>query len=263
MTWTPTSSDTGTWEAYVWVRDYTTPANANTYGYALGNGGGNTQVFAPLSVTASGTPSSSPYGATITWTATASGGNPATTRYAFFRRAAGATAWIPDVTAANWQTSNTFSWTPTASDAGSWVIIVWVKDGNTPANMNTYGYAAYYNAGAVEVTTPAPLTVSGTGSPSTSPAGTTITWTATTSGGIPSTVKYALFRRKAGTSNYIPDVTAPSWQTSRTLSWTPTAADAGTWEIIIWVKDVNTTPTQNGYGFAAYYNAQPVQVVSP
>jgi hypothetical protein len=102
--------------------------------------------------------------------------------------------------------------------------------------------------------------VSGTGSPSTSPFGSTICWTANTSGGVPSTVKYALFRQRAGTSNWIPDVTAPAWQSSNTLCWTPSAADVGTWGIIIWVKDINTTPSQNGYGFAAYYNAGPVQV---
>lgn len=44
------------------------------------------------------------------------------------------------------------------------------------------------------------------------------------------------------------------------MSWTPGAADAGTWEIFIWVKDVNTPPTQNTYGHAAWYNAGPVQV---
>ncbi len=90
--------------------------------------------------------------------------------------------------------------------------------------------------------------------------GTAVTWTATASGGIPSTTRYALFRRKSGTSSWIPDVTAPAWQSSNVLSWTPTSADLGTWDIIIWVKDGNTSPTQNTYGYAAYYNAGPVQV---
>ncbi len=121
-------------------------------------------------------------------------------------------------------------------------------------------FAAYYNAGPVQVTAPVPLTVMGTGSPSTSPWGTTLTWTATASGGIPSTTRYAFFRRLAGTSNWIPDVTAPAWQASNVLTWTPASTDTGTWEIIIWVKDGNTSPTQNTYGFAAYYNAGPVQV---
>jgi hypothetical protein len=104
------------------------------------------------------------------------------------------------------------------------------------------------------------VTVTGTGSPATSPAGTTISWTATASGGVPGTYQYAFFRKRAGASTWTPDVTAANWQSSRTMTWTPSAADVGTWEIIIWVKDVNTSPTQGTYGFAAYYNAQPVQV---
>jgi hypothetical protein len=260
FSWSTSSSDAGSYEIAIWVKDGNTASNANTYGYALSCNPGTLQVLTPPSVTGTSSPSQSPYGATISWTATASGGDPATYRYAIFRRRVGTSTWTPDVTTPSWQTSRNFSWTPTSADVGTWEIFIWVKDAYTPSNMNTYGHAAWYNAGNVEVTTPAPVTVTGTGSPSTSPAGTTITWTATASGGIPSTYKYALFRRKAGTSNWIPDVTAPSWQTSRTLSWTPSAADVGTWEIIIWVKDVNTTSSQNGYGYAAYYNAQPVQV---
>jgi hypothetical protein len=107
---------------------------------------------------------------------------------------------------------------------------------------------------------PAPLSLTSTRSPSSSPAGTTLTWTANASGGTPSTTQYALFRRRAGDSAWTPDVTAPAWQTSNVLSWTPTSADLGTWEIILWVKDGNTPATMNTYGFAAYYNAQPVQV---
>jgi len=260
FTWTPASTDTGTWEVLVWVKDSTTPANQNTYGYAASSNGATVQVVTPPTVTGTTSPSTSPYGATISWTATASGGDAGSMRYAIFRRRAGTSAWTPDVTNPSWQSSRTFSWTPTSADVGTWEVFIWVKDAYTPSNMNTYGHAAWYNAGNVDVTTPAPVTVSGTVSPSTSPAGTTINWTATASGGIPSTYQYAIFRRRAGTSAWTPDVTAPNWQSSRTMSWTPSAADVGTWEIFIWAKDTNTTSTQNTYGFAAYYNAQPVQV---
>src|SRR5204862_1632074 len=100
----------------------------------------------------------------------------------FFRRLAGTTPWTPDVTAAVWQTGNTFSWTPTSANAGTWEIIIWVKDGDTPASMNTYGFAAYANAGPVNVTAP-PLTLSVTPSPATATYGNAITWTATATGG--------------------------------------------------------------------------------
>jgi hypothetical protein len=40
----------------------------------------------------------------------------------------------------------------TLSSGGTWEIIFWVKDGATPATQNTWGFAAYYNAGPVQVT---------------------------------------------------------------------------------------------------------------
>src|SRR5262249_17294787 len=63
-----------------------------------------------------------------------------------------------------WQASNVYNWNPTLSDVGVWETYIWVKDANTPASMNTYGYAAGYNTMPVEVfgkpTVPGPTTVS-------------------------------------------------------------------------------------------------------
>ena len=50
-----------------------------------------------------------------------------------------------------WQVGNVMSWTPTSADTGSWEIFIWVKDGDTAANANSYGYAAYVNPGNVQV----------------------------------------------------------------------------------------------------------------
>jgi hypothetical protein len=261
MSWTPASADTGTWEIVIWVKDANTPATQNTYGYGAYYNAGTLLVTAPLSLRTTASPASSPAGTTLSWTLTASGGNPSTTKYAFFRRRAGTTPWTPDVTAANWQTSNTVNWTPTAADAGTWEIIFWVKDGATPATMNTYGYAAYVNAGTVQVYNP--ITLTGTGSPSSAVYNTTVSWTATPSGGTAGTFQYAFFRRRLGTTPWTPDVTAAAWQTSNVMSWTPTSADTGTWEIIIWVKDAYTPATQNTYGYGAYYNAGTLLVTAP
>jgi hypothetical protein len=65
-----------------------------------------------------------------------------------------------------------------------------------------------------------PLTLTSTMSPATSPAGTTLTWTATASGGTPATIQYAFFRRPSGTTPWTPDVTTPAWQSSNVFSWT-------------------------------------------
>jgi len=262
MSWTPGSGDAGTFEIIIWVKDANTPSTLNGYGYGAYYNAGPVTIVAPLSVTGTGSPATSVYGNTICWTAYASGGTPATTKYAFFRRLAGTTPWTPDVTAPSWQSSNVMCWTPGSTDVGIWEIIIWVKDGNTPPNYNLYGYAAYYNAGPVQIVTP-PLTLTGTGSPASSTYGNTINWTLSAGGGTPATTRYAFFRRLAGTSAWTPDVTAPAWQSSNVFSWTPGSADVGTWEIIFWVKDGDTPSTMNGYGFAAYYNAMPVQVVAP
>jgi hypothetical protein len=419
----------------------------------------------PMGLTGTVSPSRGSYLGSFTWTASASGGTPATTRYAFFRRRPGGT-WIPDVNAPTWQAGNTYSWTPALADAGTWETYVWVKDGDTPAGANTYGYAAgfntlpievvgppsvpgatavacaytapatgdcwvagdftasagastggmgslvyqicrsvdstggfagcdvnltlaggtsiavaagdlpadgfrraYYfqardaagalsgwntprlvrvdragpavaasnaaddwfssrtatvsasdltggagaNSGLLEVryswnaaldaactlgtvTTPgatltapvgdnllylcardnvqraaqwsgryrvtAPLTVTGAVSPRQGSYAGTFTWTATASGGDPATTRYAFFRRRPG-GTWIPDVGAPTWQTSGTYAWQPAAGDAGTWETYIWVKDGNTPPGANTYGYAAGVNSMPIEVVGP
>jgi hypothetical protein len=222
--------------------------------------------YVPLTITGvTPSPASANYGTTLTWTVTTSGGDPSTIQYALFRRRSGTSNWIPDVTAPSWQSSNVLSWTPGSTDVATWEIYVWVKDRYTAANANTYGYAAGANAGPVQITNPpAPLAFSScTPSPSSVTYGTTITWTCTVSGGTPSTTKFAFFRRRGGTSNWIPDVTAPNWQTSNSYSWTPTSSDVASWETYVWVKDGNTPANANTYGYAAGYNTGVVQVKDP
>jgi hypothetical protein len=216
--------------------------------------------WAPPTLTVTPSPAAAYYGWPITWTATATGGDPASRQYAFFRRRSGTSTWTPDVSSPAWQASNSFTWTPTSGDAGTWDTYVWVKDAYTPANMNTYGYAAGYNTGGVQIV--APPTLSVTPSPTSVNYGTTINWTATASDGVPSTRQYALFRRRAGTSNWIPDVWSPAWQSSNVMSWNPGSSDVATWEIYVWLKDSATPPTMNTYGYAAGFNAGPVQVTS-
>jgi hypothetical protein len=108
---------------------------------------------APVALTTTASPGQSPYGTTITWTATASGGDAATRQFALFRRRPGG-AWNPGLSSPAWQAGNNLSWTPTSDHLGAWVIAVWVKDGNTPPDANTYGYAAAYYPGTVEVVEP-------------------------------------------------------------------------------------------------------------
>src|SRR5215203_1356733 len=217
--------------------------------------------YVPPTITVTPSPTMPSSGTPITWTVTVTGGAPASTQYALFRRRSGTSPWTPDVSSPAWQTSNVLSWTPTSGELGNWDIYVWAKDGNTPGNMNVYGYAASYNPGGVQVV--APLTVTGTVSPSSGTYGTTFTYTATASGGNPATRKFAFFRRRGGTSNWIPDVNNPNWQTGNTFTWVPNSSDVASWETYIWVKDGNTPANMTTYGYAAGTNTGVIQVTAP
>src|SRR5689334_7125654 len=118
---------------------------------------------AQMTLSGSVSPKPVSYIGTVTYSASASGGDAATTQYAFFRRRPGGT-WIPSINSPNWQSSGTFRWYPTINDVGTWETYIWAKDGNTPSTQNTYGYAAGYNTMPIDVigppTVPGPTTVS-------------------------------------------------------------------------------------------------------
>jgi hypothetical protein len=198
---------------------------SDAHGRALNQSYSRTIQVQPLSATVTPSPGSATYGLPITWTVTATGGDPTTTQYALFRRRPGTTPWTPDVTAPNWQTSKVLTWTPASTDQGTWEIYVWVKDGATAASANTYGYTVGLNPGPVQVV--APLAITSTASPAVVVYGTTITWTATATGGTPGTLQYTLGHQLAGTTNWLPSPLV--FQSSNVLTWTPTAADIGTW----------------------------------
>ena len=107
--------------------------------------------YAPPSLSITPSPSSATPGTTIHWTATMTGGDPGTARYALFHKT-GSGDWIPPVTSPSWQASNDLTWTPAANETGSWQIYAWVKDASTSPTQNTYGYAAGASAGVVNVT---------------------------------------------------------------------------------------------------------------
>ncbi|MBI3030799.1 MAG: choice-of-anchor D domain-containing protein, partial [Candidatus Rokubacteria bacterium] len=162
---------------------------------------------APLTLT-SLTPdrtSPQPPGTTITYTATASGGT-APYQYKW---------WLFDGTSWNivqtWSTSNTFTWTPTA--AGNYTIGIWIRSAtNTADNYEISGTATFtISSGPLTLTSLTPDRTSP------QPPGTTITYTATATGGIPPyQYKWWLFD---GTSWNI----VQTWSTSNTFTWTPTA----------------------------------------
>ena len=161
------------------------------------------------------------------------------------------------------------TWTPAAA-SGQAVTTVYdsysylpgdiAKSGNYP---NSYDLVKRTNVTRNYGHCRAPLGLTVTPSPATSVYGNPITWTATATGGTPSTLRYAFFRRRAGNATWTPDVTNPSWQTSNVYNWTPGSTETGSWDIYVWVKDGNTAPNANGYGFDASANPGGVTVTSP
>ncbi|SRR6266542_3502807 len=163
-----------------------------------------------------------PAGTTITWTATAAGGNPPL-QYSFYLYTASTNSWV---LMQAYSTTNTWSWTP--SQPGTYAMQVWVRN-----NGSTNAYDAWNGSGFFCITANAqqvPTITSFTPSPALPQrVGTTIGWTATATGGLPP-LQYQFVLYSYTTGQW----TVPEpYSTSNTYNWTPT--QAGTYAIQVWV----------------------------
>jgi hypothetical protein len=155
----------------------------------------------------------------ITWTATATGGGAAEYKWVFFD---GAT-WS---TVREWSTQNTFVWTPTAAHA-NYRMSVWAR-GAGSAEYYEATNEAYFAITAPQQSTRVTSVSLTANRVSPQPINTTITWTAIPTGGIaPHQYQFWLFN---GTT-----WTALPWQSSNTLSWTPTTPHQH-YRVSVWVK---------------------------
>ena len=153
-------------------------------------------------------------GATVTWTATASGGS-GTLQYYFIVYKDGT-----KVKTRAYSTANTFSYTPT--EAGTYKARVYVKD-STDAKVNKL-------SAGVTVTEATPLSITSImASKTTANVGSAITWTATATGGS-GTLQYYFIVYKDGTK-----VKTRAYSTANTFTYTPT--EAGVYKARVYVKD--------------------------
>jgi subtilisin family serine protease len=175
----------------------------------------------------------SPYPASgfspITWTAVAQGSAPL--EYQFTRQLGAA---APVVSA--WGTSSTFTWTPTTGDVGTWTVSVVVRTVGATAQATASESFALTAYTAPKITS---LTADQTG---TSNAGTPITWTVTSSGGI-APVQYAFYRYSAATGW----VLAQSYSTLETYTWTPGVGDTGTMKVEVWAKSAGSVAAYDAW----------------
>ena len=187
----------------------------------------------PSTTTVSATPSVAPpqlSGASITWTAAATGPNSAY-EYKWFASAGGVTTLLQD-----WSAAQTYVWRPTVG-ASDMRIIVWTRStGNT---ANVFEAKAEYpfkiadmaaDTLPTSVSSPVASVALNTNLAAPQPASSTIVWTATPTGGSGALV-YKWFLSSDGASWS----TIGSWTTSNQFSWTPTAVSAN-YRVSAWVK---------------------------
>jgi cell wall-associated protease len=234
--WTP-STPGASYQIFVWAKSN---GNVNnTYeAYAMSaayNITGTTVSSVALSANKS---SPQPINTTITWTATPTGGV-APIQYKWFIY--DGTNWTPG----NWTATNTFAWTPTTPGA-NYQIFVWAKsNGNVNNTYEAYAMSAAYNITGTTVTSV------GLVANKTSPQvhGTTITWTATPSGGVtPYQYKWLIYDGASWTVG--------SWTATNTFAWTPGAIGSA-YQIFVWVKSAgNAADTYEAYAMSPAFVIQ-------
>ncbi len=191
---------------------------------------------------ATNVPAPQPAGATIVWTATPTGGG-SEHAYKWFVYELGLWKAL-----GSWTASNHFSWTPTVANA-SYKVSVWVKrasssaEGAEASSERPFAIAAAGSAPTPPpASTPPPATSSTrvssvaltTNVPAPQPAGSTIGWTATASGGGTALV-YKWFVYELGLWRPV-----GSWTASNHFTWNPAAANAG-YKVSVWVKRASST----------------------
>ena len=227
FTWTPTLAEVGKYSFQVWVLNAGSTAFYDAYT--------STAPFdisgPPPTITSftSSPASPSPAGVAMTWTAVATGGI-APLQYLFALYDAQAGTWsVPQ----NYGASNTFTWIPTASQAGQYQIQVWVRNNGSGTTYDAFK-GVPFTIGPMQ-----PLAVSGfpvlPGLPR--PVGTTLIWQANTTGGM-APLQYAFYRYSATTGTW---TLAQNWSTSKLFTWTPAPAEAGDYSLQVWVRNAGTS----------------------
>jgi hypothetical protein len=180
-----------------------------------------------------------PAGTLVTWTAAVSGGTAPYT-YKFF--VSDGSQWT---VGQDWSASSTWAWTPLS--AGTYSFQVWVRN----AGSST-AFDAYLGVGPVSATGTTALNVTGLTANKSFPvlANTTVTWTATTSGGTgPYTYKFFVFNGSTWT-------VGQDWSATSTWTWTPSVP--GDYSFQVWARNGGSAAP-----YDAWRGAGPVSVAAP
>jgi hypothetical protein len=231
-TWTPVTPNPG-YQITVWARNASNsadaPENANSARSLAFGIVGTPQATLTLTSLTANLPAPQAVGTPITFTATASGG---TSPYQYKWWVLDGGSWTP---MQNWSTSNTWTWTPTSSNGGERVA-VWVR--NAGSTADAYDNALSNGSIAFEIEKPkkSVLIITGLSANRTAPqpAGTSVTFTATASGGTaPYQYKWLVYNGDTWS-------VLQNWTTSNSYAWTPSTTNAE-YRVGVWVRNAGST----------------------
>jgi hypothetical protein len=234
FTWTPsqTSSD---YRIGVWVRNANTTADVSDVNLSVPYGvteQPTSPALPTITSLTSSLPSPQAVGRAITFTAAVNGG---TAPYQYKWWLYNGATWS---VIQNWGSSNSYVWTPTQAKA-DYRIGVWVRNAGITADVSDVNLSVPY------VITPggsssSRLTITGLTSNVSSPRapGTTITFTATATGGT------APYQYKWWLSNGATWSVIQNWTSNNQYAWTPTQPN-GNYRIGVWVRSATTTADEN------------------
>ena len=182
-------------------------------------------------------------GTTISWSATPTGGvAPLQYKWLVYENA----RWTPK---GSWTTSNTFAWTPTVADP-NYRVGVWVRSSGNIIDAEEAAASMLFPITGTTSAPPPPPTSTARASavtlsanrPAPQTLGTTITWSATPTGGIaPHQFKWLVYENARWTAS-------GTWTTSSTFAWTPAIADPN-YRVGVWVRSAgNTVDTEEASG---------------
>jgi hypothetical protein len=129
----------------------------------------------------------------------------------------------------SWSTAATWTWTPTAANAG-YTISVWARSAGNTVDAAEKSAGMVYGILNAAVTT---VTLSAN-RPAPQVPGTTVTFTAAASGGI------GPYEYKWWASDGPTWVVAQGWSTTATFAWTPPVANPG-YTIVVWARSAGST----------------------
>lgn len=188
-------------------------------------------------------------GSSISWTAQYAGGdNPQFKFWLYDRQTA---KWFM---ARDYASSPTYTWIPSAEQAGEWALQVWVRNGNSSASYQSWLSTDWFR---IESATPAISAVLRSTGPIVTP-GTPIQFTALGRGGTgPLVYRFMLYDGSQGDWSQI-----CAYSSSNNCTWVPDANDLGPYVVQAWVKHQGSSAQYEGFKSSDEFVVTPITATS-